>query len=334
MATAAVIIPTLLGGPMLEDCLRALDRQDWRDFEVVVINNRGTKLDLDCSAFTIPVRMITPGANVGFGAAINLGMQLTGCALVATLNDDTVPGQGWLRELVSGVQTHPRTGMCASSIRMYLTECLDSAGMLICFDGSSKQRGERLAPTAFADSREALLPSACAAIYRREMLDEIGGFDEDFFLYCEDTDLGLRARWAGWQCSYAPRATVGHHYSATAGAVSLLKARYVERNRLWVAIKNFPLPLLLAMPACSAFRYFLQWQAAKKNRSAAAQFLAGHSVSQAFQLVAKAHFETLQHLPRLIRKRIAIRRTRRMSPTEYTRLLRTHRISLKDLARA
>ena len=80
------------------------------------------------------------------------------------------------------------------------------------------------------------------------MLDEIGGFDEDFFLYCEDTDLGLRARWAGWKCWYAPKAIVYHHYSHTAGRATPLKAFYVERNRLFLLVKNFPLSKLILAP--------------------------------------------------------------------------------------
>ena len=80
----------------------------------------------------------------------------------------------------------------------------DSAGMLICADGSSKQRGHGLPPEAFGQQEEVLLPSGSAALYRREMLEDIGLFDEDFFLYCEDTDIGLRGRWAGWKCRTFP----------------------------------------------------------------------------------------------------------------------------------
>jgi hypothetical protein len=91
---------------------------------------------------------------------------------------------------------------------------LDSAGMLIAADGSSKQRGHGQDAAKFAAMTEALLPSGSAALYRRKMLDEIGLFDELFFLYCEDTDLGLRARWAGWECGYVPGAIVEHQESS------------------------------------------------------------------------------------------------------------------------
>src|SRR6202158_4532479 len=118
--------------------------------------------------------------------------------------------------------------------------------MLLCRDGSSKQRGHLESPESSARLQETLLPSGAAGFYRREMLVEIGLFDESFFLYCEDTDLGLRARWAGWECLYVPDAVVEHRYSHSAGKASPLKAYYVERNRLFLLIKNFPLRLLPA----------------------------------------------------------------------------------------
>ena len=130
--------------------------------------------------------------------------------------------------------------MCASQVRLFGEPRLDSAGMLVARDGSSKQRGHGRLPEDFPVLEEVLMPSGSAALYRRAMLEEIGGFDDDFFLYCEDTDLGLRARWAGWKCLYVPEAVVEHHYSHSAGRASPVKAYYVERNRLFVLVKNFP----------------------------------------------------------------------------------------------
>jgi GT2 family glycosyltransferase len=124
-------------------------------------------------------------------------------------------------------------------------------------DGSSKQRGHGRPPKFFPVAEEVLFPSGSAALYRRAMLEQIGGFDEDFFLYCEDTDLGLRARWAGWRCLYAPEAVVEHHYSHSAGRASRLKAYYVERNRLFVLAKNFPARMLAAAPFVSLARYLV-----------------------------------------------------------------------------
>ena len=130
--------------------------------------------------------------------------------------------------------------MGASRVLLAGRGVLDSAGMLICADGSSKQRGHGEPPELYREVDEVLFPSGSAAIYRRQMLEDIGGFDERFFLYCEDTDLGLRARWAGWKCLYIPSAVVEHRYSHSSGGASPLKAYYVERNRLLVVMKNFP----------------------------------------------------------------------------------------------
>lgn len=331
----AVIVPTLLGGSTLDNCLRALDRQTWRDFEVVVIDNGAGCAMPDAHALGFPLRILLPGSNLGFGAAVNLAVEATSAPLIAVLNDDTVPDPAWLQELVCEIESAPRVGMCASRIRMFGSASLDSAGMSICLDGSSKQRGGSLPSSSFPHSENVLFPSACAALYRRRMLEEIGLFDSDFFLYCEDTDLGLRAVWAGWQCRYAAGAGVQHHYSRTAQPHSPLKARYVERNRLWVALKNFPLRLLMLVPFVSAVRYVCQLLQVPAGKGAAAEFTrAGSSIGLAFAIVARAWLETLMHLPALLRKRSEIARRRRIASGEFIRLIMRHRITVRELARA
>ena len=145
-------------------------------------------------------------ANVGFGVAVNRAWELYPAPLVATLNDDAVASPEWLSALVDAAGKYPQAGMFASRVVLSGLGTLDSAGMLLCADGSGKQRGHGEASTRFRDPEEVLLPSASAALYRGAMLREIGAFDPDFFLYCEDTDLGLRARRAGWQCRYVPEA--------------------------------------------------------------------------------------------------------------------------------
>src|SRR6202042_3030624 len=116
-------------------------------------------------------------------------------------------------------------------------------------------RGSGRPPEDFPVLEETFFPSGSAALYRRTMLNAIGAFDSRMFVYCEDTDLGLRARWAGWKCLYVPDAVVEHHYSHSAGGASPLKAYYVERNRLFVLVKNFPIGMLLAAPWISLARY-------------------------------------------------------------------------------
>jgi hypothetical protein len=126
---------------------------------------------------------------------------------------------------------------------------------------------------------------------------------------------------------------VNHRYSGTAGAYSALKARFVERNRLWVAIKNFPLSLLVWVPAVSAIRYLLQAKAVLTNRGAAAGFVqSGGSIGQAFGIIVRAHWDTLTRIRTLLHKRGQGVRKRKVRAAEFRRLLRRHSISVRKLA--
>ncbi len=285
-----MVVPTLAADSALEECLGSLDAQTWRDFEVIVVDNSAQRLARRKPA-AAGVRLIENGRNVGFGAAVNQGLDASRAPYLATLNDDAVAHPGWLAALLDAMTGRPDAGMCASQVRLAGEDLLDSAGMLMCADGSSKQRGHRQPPARFSQPDEVLFPSASAALYRRAMLDEIGGFDEDFFLYSEDTDLGLRARWAGWKCLYVPQAVVDHRYSHSAGRASPLKAYYVERNRLFVIVKNFPAGALAKAPLADPGALRLARCARSgQGRGAAAQFRAeGNSAWKLVLFVLRAH---------------------------------------------
>ena len=160
-------------------------------------------------------RFIENKTNAGFGRAVNQGIELSEGEFICTLNDDAYPAPEWLENLVAACEKQGRVGMCASQILLrHQPGCLDSAGLNIYGDGTTKQRGRRGPGHPAGEPSEALIPSGCAALYRRSMLDQIGLFDGDYFLYCEDTDLGLQGRLAGWNCLYVPGAVVEHDYSS------------------------------------------------------------------------------------------------------------------------
>ena len=213
-----MVIPTLAADSRLLECVESLGRQTRRDFEVIIVDNSGKGLARR-NGSARGATVIENPRNAGFRRR----RSIRACArprapFLATLNDDAVAHPGWIEALAAAIERRPDVGMCASQVRLFGEHRLDSAGMLMALDGSSKQRGHGRPPEDFPVLEEVLLPSGSAALYRRAMLDEIGGFDDDFFLYCEDTDLGLRARWAGWKCLYVPEAVVEHHYSHSAGA--------------------------------------------------------------------------------------------------------------------
>jgi GT2 family glycosyltransferase len=329
----SVVVPTLSAGQPLAECLEGLSRQTWQDFEVIVVDNSGSGLVRQQHGDRDGVSILENTGNLGFGAAVNRGFEKSAAEFVATLNDDAVPHPNWLARLMALVNETPEAGMWASQIRLAGRGVLDSAGLLLCRDGSSKQRGHGRDPSEFNRREEVLLPSGCAALYRRKMLREIGLFDEDFFLYCEDTDLGLRGRWAGWTCVYAPDAVVEHRYSHSAGRASALKARYVERNRLYLVAKNFPLSLLIGVPLNAALRYWWHIRSLASGSGAAGQFrVEGQSAMALPAFVLRAHWDALVHAPALWGARRKIQHTARITARQFRDLVAAYSISPREVA--
>lgn len=301
--------------------------------EIVVIDNsdegRAKRLDVVRDR----ARIIENGRNVGFGAAVNQAVRASEAPYIAVLNDDAVADPRWLEAMLAVIEGRYEIGMCAPQVRMFGEDRLDSAGMLLCADGSSKQRGHMEPASEYARPAHVLFPSGCAALYRRAMLDEIGLFDETLFLYCEDTDLGLRARWRMWECMYVAGAVVEHRYSHTSGRASVEKAWLVERNRLRVAVKNLPMPMLAAAPLYSLARYF--WHAVYMSRGAGktAEFRqSGGSALQLPWIVLRSNLDMLSQLPRLLGQRREIQRTARLSSKQFAKLVRSHGISPRQVA--
>jgi len=248
------------------------------------------------------------------------------------MNDDAVAHPAWLEKMVRAAEARYEIGMCAPQIRLYGTNLLDSAGMLLCADGSSKQRGHLERPDQYARATDVLFPSGCAALYKRAMLDEIGLFDEDLFAYCDDTDLGLRARLAGWRCRSVPAAVVYHKYSAASAAYSPLKAFLVERNRAWVAIKCLPGPLLAVSPLFTVARLGAQAFGALTHRGAAGRFAADHSPFALIIVLLRAYAAALAGLPATWGKRRSIQRDRRVSAWEPITWLRRWGMGVREVA--
>jgi GT2 family glycosyltransferase len=324
------VIPTLAADPCLLDCLASLDRQRFRDFRTVVVDNSGNAAIHRLGAARYTFLLVENSVNLGFGEAVNRGFAAAPADYLAVLNDDAQAGEDWLQALHQALDAEPSAGMAACRILQAGTDVLDSAGLGLAVDGSSKQIGRGEPSARFNKAGEALIPSGCAALYRRRMIDETGGFEASFFLYCEDTDLALRGHWAGWRCLYVPEATVEHRYSASAGEASPLKAYLVERNRLRMAVRCLPWPWLVRAPFASVIRYVHHLGALRGERSRASGFVRQHPAWLLPWLVLKAHLALLRDFPRLLAERRRV--LRRISGRVFTERLRAHRISLREVA--
>ena len=163
------------------------------------------------------------------------------------------------------------------------------------------------------------------------MLRDVGLLDESFWAYCEDTDLGLRAWLAGWDCRFLPECVVYHARSATHGQHSLDKLYLVERNHYWVAVKNLPLPLLMLNPALSAFRYLMQVYAVFARRGQGHLYGENHPTAALVKATLKGIADAGVGLPRALRKRLELRRLRRRSLFQVMTTLWDKRLRFEEL---
>ncbi len=323
------------GAHLLEACLDSLFAQTWPRLEVLVVDNGSSdgSVDLVESRYGDRVRLVRLEENRGFAGGTNAALPHLRGELVAFLNNDARAEPDWLERMVEAMQADAGVGMCACKILLEGAEVIDKAGHLIFLDGQNRGRGTGQPDDGrFDEPGEALFPDGCAALYRRRLLEETGGLDEDFFAYADDADLGLRARWLGWECQYVPDAVVRHRQSATTGPHALQKVYWVERNRLWLAAKNFPLPLLLLNPLFTAYRWSWNLLAALAGRGASGAFRRQHRWTAATKTAARAGWDSWRGLPPMLRKRGEVLRNRKLTNREFLRLLWRFRISARQLS--
>ena len=320
----------------MEEAVQSLLEQDLAGLEVVVVDNGSSDGSAEAleKRFGDRIRLLRNGRNLGFGAGNNVGIRSARGRHLLLLNNDAIAAPSFAREMVAAAEAEPRTGMVAAKVLgRGRTDVIDTVGHLLYPDGLNRGRGRLEVDRGQYDAlRTALFPSGAAALYRREMLDEIGLFDEAFFLYGEDAELGLRGRLAGWGCALAPRAVAYHAYSRTAGAYSSLKAFYVERNRVWLLFKLFPFVLVVASPFYTAARLALQAWGGLPGRGAAGRLARERSLLHLVSVALRAYVSALAGLPRVLRERWGARRHRSLGTLEFLRLLRENRLTAREAA--
>lgn len=308
----AVIIPTWNGWHLLEPCLTALRAQTLQPDLVLVVDNGSADGTVESLTVSHPdVRVLELPANHGFAGGCNAGMRQVPDHDVVLLNNDALPRADWLAELLAAGRADSTAGLVTSK----LLDCnglVESTGDYLNSWGVPSHRGQGHADDGRYDAHTRVL-SACAGalLVRRELLQDVGDFDESFFAYYEDVDLSLRARLAGWEILFAPRAVVHHAGSATSNAVPGFRRFHTARNIWWLHTKSVP-GLALAGVLLRTLLVQPKWiMGAVKHRQ--------------LGVLLRAYAAAARGMPRVWRQRQAQQSTRRAEAATFMALVRSTR---------
>ena len=317
----------------LRACLTSLAAQRGADFEVIVVDNGSSDGSAEMARVEFGARVIVNRSNLGFCAANNQAFAAARGQFIALLNNDAEAAPDFLAGMRRAFDAGPDIGMAAAKVLVWEDpRRIDKVGHLIYPDGQNRGRGTgEIDRGQYDDCLECLWPDGCAAMYRKSMLDAIGGFDEDFFMFGDDAELGLRARMAGWRCLYAPGAVVRHHRGGSLDAGSARRIFLIERNRVLLAAKLFPWSLLLLNPYYFALRLAGGVLAAAGGKGEMARFPGLANKLRLAWTILRADLAALRLLPRMLRKRRQVRRIAKLTPAETRRLILQNRIPVRAL---
>lgn len=244
----SVVIVNWNGEQFLERCLAALMAQTVKPREIILVDNASSDGSLAIVRCFPDVRLMVQDHNVGFARGNNLAIKAASAESkwIALLNPDAFAEPRWLEALLLSAESHPGFDVFGSKlVNASNPMALDGAGDVYHMSGLVWRTGHGAPVPACAEKeREVFSPCAAAALYRRSALLKAGGFDEDFFCYVEDVDLGFRLRLAGCRCLYVPL-SVAHHVGSgtTGGRHSDFSVYHGHRNLVWTFVKNMPEPL-------------------------------------------------------------------------------------------
>lgn len=309
MPEISILIVNYNGLVHLEECLASVYAQDYPDFEVIVVDNASHDTSVAFVRERFPqVKMVLSDTNLGFAGGNNLGLRHCMGRQVLLLNNDTRMEAGCLAALAEAVRTYaPVRIFQPMQLDYYQPDKVDSAGDTV-YTAFFSFSFTGYPAAIFSDPRPITGACAAAALYPRDLLEKLGGFDEDFFLVYEDLDLSLRARHLGEEILLLPAAKVLHKRSASLGKRSALTLFYSERNFALCVLKNYPTAVLLPrLPA------FLLMKAFNLLVSARAGMLG---------VYLKATWASLRLAPAMLAKRSAILGASRLPAARFSALLR------------
>jgi GT2 family glycosyltransferase len=306
-----VVIVNFNAEGFLIDAVGSIAAQTRQPHRIVVVDNASSdESEAAITALFPGVTLVRLEENIGFAAANNIGIaMLDDCELVALLNPDATADPQWLEKLVAAADEHPGTAGFASMVeRADDAGTLDSAGDVYHVYGTAWP-GRQGAPLRAARAEEEVFgPTGAAALYRRDWLVRLGGFDESYFCYFEDVDLNLRLQVAGGHCLYVPAARVRHVGGASTGGLSAFTIYYSQRNLVWTYVKSMPPHL---------FWRYLPMHVLLNIGSIVSYGARGHT-----RTLLRAKRDALRGLPAMVRARRAVMASRDFERAEFDAVMR------------
>jgi len=262
------IVVNYNGKRFLKDCISSICSQTYKDLEIIFVDNGSTDGSVEFVKTSFPeVILVELEKNLGFAGGNNRGLLRCSGDYVALVNNDVVLDDHWLEYALEALCSSRSVGMVSTRIFVKGTGVIDSIGDRFTTAFTGTKVGEGCRGSLFEKEIKVDGVCAAAALYRREMIDEVGFFDEDLFLNYEDTDLNFRAWLRGWKCRYAGKAVAHHAVNATIGTMSPTSVFYFSRNSLLVLVKNFPFRLIVRrMPQRLCYEFLAFFYYAVLNR--------------------------------------------------------------------
>ena len=257
----SVILVNFQTAEEIQDAVKSLSKQTFRDFEVIVLDNdKTTDLRAKLDEIELPsFKFIDENENHGFAKGSNIAARIAKGDWLCLLNPDATAASNWLEEIAKGINRHPQCQVFAScQLNAFDPSVLDGLGDSYSAYGFAWRNGFRHSISALPDrDMECFSPCGASAVYRRDLFLKYSGFDERFFCYCEDIDLGFRMQLDGYKCILISRAIVKHIGSASTGENSYFQAYHGNRNQVWCLVKNMPLIIIwLSLPVYVTIFYY------------------------------------------------------------------------------
>lgn len=259
----SAIIPNYNGKHFLQDCLSSLSKQT-PNLEVIIVDNGSEDGSVEYIKSNFPNYVIIENKkNLGFATAVNQGIKIASYEFIFLLNNDVEIEENTIEELLNCINKENSIFSVSSKmIQLDNRDLLDDAGDEYTILGYTKKIGlnKKANKTRFNKKREIFSSCAGAALYRKSVFEKIGYFDEEFFAYMEDVDIGYRAKIFGYKNIYCPNAVVYHVGSGTSGSTyNEFKVQLAAKNNVLVPYKNMPYPQLLLNGMFLLIGYFIKY---------------------------------------------------------------------------